>query len=356
MNVLLYRPRLSLTSGAGQLIEMQARRLAAAGERVQVAGGRGALEFFLRTGIRARRLSPRGAERRAALAGRAEIIVDHGAVLAAADVTFVHNFFTEASRFVARPEWAEDVAREAVFFRALRTTTPIVANSELVRAALMRHFALEPKRIVVHYPGYRAAVFTPAAAARLRPRARADLGLDDTVPVIGLVTSGDFQKRGLDVFLDTAERIAATVPSARFLVVGSRRLPDEALRHALVRAGRVLYRPKNRQPEKWLAALDVLLHTARFEEFGIVVSEAQALGVPVLTSRRVGAAECLPPEYTPWLIDAPSAEAFAAKAVALLGDRDARRTLSAAGAASVARFDDRSYARAAVDTILAQKR
>jgi glycosyltransferase involved in cell wall biosynthesis len=345
-----------LTSGAGQLIEMQARALAGAGARVEVAAKRGALKFFLRTRIRARRLSPHAAERRAASAERAEIVVDHGAVLPSADVTFVHNLFTEASRFVARPEGAEGAAREAELFRALRPATPIIANSELVKAALIRHFALDPKRIVVHYPGYRSAAFTPAAAATLRPRARRALGLDDEVAVIGLVTSGDFQKRGLDIFLDTAERIAAAVPNARFLVVGSRRLPDEALRHALVRDARVLYFPKNRQPEKWLAALDVLLHTARFEEFGMVVSEAQALGVPVLTSRRVGAAECLPPEYTPWLIDAPSAEAFAAKAVALLGDRDACRTLSAAGVASVARFDDRSYARAAVDTILAQKR
>ena len=69
--------------------------------------------------------------------------------------------------------------------------------------------------------------------------------------------------------------------------------------------GVVRYRPKSRHPEPWFAALDLFLYPARFEEFGMVLAEAQAMGVPVLTSRRVGASECLPSAYAPWLLDGP---------------------------------------------------
>jgi glycosyltransferase involved in cell wall biosynthesis len=179
---------------------------------------------------------------------------------------------------------------------------------------------------------------------------------DPATPVVGLVTSGDFAKRGLDVFIAAAEVIAARKSDVRFLVVGSKQLPDWATRHALVAAGRVVYRPKDRHPERWLAALDLLLYPALFEEYGMVVAEAQALGVPVLTSRRVGAAECLPAEYAPWLIDEPAADAFADKAIALLDDQRERAQLSAAGIRSVAAYDDRRYADATVATILGQKR
>jgi glycosyltransferase involved in cell wall biosynthesis len=189
----------------------------------------------------------------------------------------------------------------------------------------------------------------------LRSRARAALGLDAAARVVGLVTSGDFEKRGLDVFLAAAARIAKHESDARFLVVGSTSLPDWARRDALVTAGRVVYRPKDRHPERWLAALDVLLYPAPFEEFGMVVAEAQALGVPVVTSRRVGAAECLPPEYAPWMLDAPAADVFADKVTELLAEPKTRLRLAAAAAATVRNFDDSSYVRATVGAILAQK-
>jgi glycosyltransferase involved in cell wall biosynthesis len=362
MKVLLYRPSLSVTSGAGQLIAMQARGLAAKGASVEVGAERGTLRFRLRTGIRARRLSVARAAARAAASeqsasgGRTEIVVDHGACLTHADITFVHNLYTEAQRFVARAEWADEIERERALFTELAADTRIIANSELVKSALIRSFALTSERIDVIYPGFRSAVFRSAATAVLRARARAALGFDASARLVGLVTSGDFEKRGLDVFLAAGARIAERVPDVRFLVVGSTRLPEWAERHPLVGAGLLVHRPKGRHPERWLAALDVLLYPARFEEFGMVVAEAQALGVSVLTSRRVGAAECLPAEYAPWVLDEPAVDAFADRASTLLAEPATRERLAKAAFATVQSFDDASYVRAAVAAILAQNR
>jgi glycosyltransferase involved in cell wall biosynthesis len=353
MTVVLYRPSLDARSGAGQLLEMQWRGLRSVGVPAVIACERGALKFWLRTGVRARRVSTSALER---LRARGAIIVDHGLRIPNAEIVFVHNLASEAERHAPQPSPSRAARREGEFFGALNPAAAVVANSKLVADALHTHFGLERERVTVLYPGYRAGRFSRQRAAELRGGARSALGFGPQTPLVGFVTSGDFAKRGLDLFFDCAARIARVRTDVRFLVVGSKRLPEEARTHALVRSGVVQHRPKSKHPERWFAALDLFLYTARFEEFGMVVAEAQAMGVPVLTSRLVGASECLPDAYSPWLLDRPEAAAFAERALALLADAETRRGLAAAAATTVAAFDEHSYVEGTRRLIAAQNR
>ena len=350
--ILLYRPSLDFSSGAGQLMRMQLRALRDAGESAEIGCERGALKFWLRSGTHARRI-PLRAVRDAA---RERFVVDHGLCVPSAAVVFVHNLATEASAYVPRQDSAVQAAAERDFFEQLRADALLVANSRLVAGSLCARFRSAPERVVVQHPGFQAARFNPGRAAALRASARRDLGIGPDAPLVGLITSGDFEKRGLDVFVAAAERITARRPDARFLVVGSKALPLVVRGHALVGTGRLLYRPKSRAPERWFAALDLFLYPALFEEFGMVVLEAQAMGLPIVTTRRVGAAECLPAVYEPWLADRPLAADLADRVLALLADDAARRALSAAGTENAPAYDDRAYARASAATILVQKR
>src|SRR5690606_35423276 len=135
MTVVLYRSNLSLTSGAGQLIQTQAEGLTAAGETVRVLCRTGGLKFRLRTGLRVGRASARSfaALRRA----DANVIVDHGMEIPGADVVFVHNLFAEGLRHVDRDDWRERADRERCFFGDLRGAARIVANSRIVQRALV---------------------------------------------------------------------------------------------------------------------------------------------------------------------------------------------------------------------------
>ena len=340
MTVVLYRPSLDARSGAGQLLTMQWRGLTAAGVPTLLACGGGALKFWLRTGVRARTRSASEIER---LQAQGAVVVDHGLSIPTAELVFVHNVAAEATRHRSEPVAAALLEHERQFFRALSASSVVVANSKLVADALHEHFGLERERVAVLYPAFDSRRFSPPRAAQLRAAARRALRVDDSAPLVGFVTSGDFAKRGLDLFLDCAARIAAARPDARFLVVGSKRLPDEASAHALVRSGAVRYRPKSARPEPWFAALDLFLYPARFEEFGMVLAEAQAMGVAVLTSRRVGASECLPAVYAPWLLDEPHPTAMAERAMELLADADLRARLAGAAAATVTAFDEHAY-------------
>ena len=245
MKVVLYRPSLDARSGAGQLLEMQWRALDAAGVPTLIACERGALKFWLRTGVRARRRSVAALER---MRAHGAIVGDHGLCLPSAELVFVHNLATEARRHLPRESAADAERREREFFRALNPAAIVVANSKLVADALHEHFDLARERVTVLYPGYRRRRFSPQRAAQLRGAARVALGIDAHAPLVGFVTSGDFAKRGLDLFLDSAARIAAARPDARFLVVGSKELPADARAHALVRDGVVRYRPKSGAP------------------------------------------------------------------------------------------------------------
>ncbi len=351
MTVVLHRPSLDARSGAGQLLAMQWRGLTSAGVPTLLACERGAFKFWLRTGVRARRSTAADVER---LQARGATLVDHGLQFPSAELVFVHNLATEAERHVPGHATAEALRREREFFRALRASTTIVANSKLVADALREHFGLDGERVTVLYPAFDARRYSPQHYAQLRGGARQALGVALEAPLVGFVTSGDFAKRGLDIFLECAVRIAAARPDARFLVVGSKRLPDDARAHALVRAGVVSYRPKSRHPKPWFAALDLFLYAARFEEFGMVLAEAQAMRVPVVTSRRVGASECLPAEYAPWLVDAPEPGAMAERALVLLADADLRVRLAEAAATSVVAFDARAYVEGTRRLIAAQ--
>jgi len=353
MRAQLFLKKLDLYSGTGQLLRAQVQALRAEGVDATLACERGGLRYYLRTGIKTKRTSV-GALR--ARAGDPDaLIVDHNLAIPEADAVFVHNLATDANRFLPTPD-LRGAAAEREFFLALPEATPLIANSALVRAALIEHFALRPERIVVHRPGHEADRFAPGSRQELRVRARRRLGWGDSTPVVGFVTSGNFRKRGLDLLLSAAERIATAEPETRFLIVGARELPSDAGRHALFASGKAAYRPKNHWPELWMAALDLFVYPARYEEFGMVVLEAAALGVPVVTSRRVGAAECLPPEYAHWLSEAPDVDEFAARTLTLLRDASARTQLAVAGMRAAETQDARRYGTETAATILAQKR
>jgi len=348
----MYRRTLDVRSGVGQLMHAQAAGLRAAGARIRMACRRGRLRYFVRTGWLARRVSGRGVA--APNRDRTRFLIDHELEIPRADLYFAHGLIGEAMRLQLRPDWAGLHERERAFFHALDATTPIVTCSELMKTALAEHYAVDPARVAVFYPGCRADTFAVSRVSALRAAARRALGLDGAVPLIGFVTSGDFQNRGLDIFLAAAVRIREAVPEAKFLVVGSKRLPDWAGNHPLVAAGHVSHRPKSRHPDLWMGALDIFLYPSRFDAFGIVVAEAQALGIPIVTSRRVGAAECLPPDYAPWLIDVPNCDELAALTLRLIEDAGVRRALAVAGATSSAEFSRDRYVADCVRTILAQ--
>ncbi len=206
-------------------MRMQLRALRDAGEGAEIGCERGALKFWLRSGARARRIPVRAVRD----AARERFVVDHGLCVPNAAVVFVHNLATEASAHVPRQDWRGAGRRGTELLR--RAASGRAARRELAPRrgrACARGSALAPERVVVQHPGFRAARFNPSRAAELRASARRELGVAPDAPLVGLITSGDFEKRGLDVFVGggRADRGRATrraLPRRRLEVAARRR-------------------------------------------------------------------------------------------------------------------------------------
>jgi UDP-glucose:(heptosyl)LPS alpha-1,3-glucosyltransferase len=349
-------PRLAIASrrveglsGAVRLILEEARAAAAAGWDVDVVSERLDVAAVEAAGARARRVPrwPWGSwlKRRAfaALAGRraagADVVHGHGDLLEQ-DLLSLHNCVHAAHEAATgAPLPASDaVGRLHALQLSGRRFRLLAANSRLMKDDVTRRFGVPAELIEVAYPGFDPERFRPADRARLGAGLRAELGLGSGRPLFGLITSGDFEKRGLAAFLRAFAAAARAVPDARALVVGKETRPRRYLELAaeLGIADKVAFRAPAPDPERMYHALDVYVHAARWEEFGMTVLEALACGVPALCGARVGAAELLSGESRALVVAEPSAEALAAAMLVLAREPERRARLAAAGAAAAA--------------------
>ncbi|RJS94699.1 glycosyltransferase family 4 protein [Salinisphaera sp. Q1T1-3] len=223
-----------------------------------------------------------------------------------------------------------------------------ICNSRLMQTDLTMRYGVDPARLPIIHPGYRPAQFNRADRARYREATRAALGCTETL-LLGLVTSGDFAKRGLDMLLAAYAKLpSATREATRVLVLGKQggaaRFNRQA--EALGIADRLIFVGATTTPERYFHALDICVHPARVEEFGQVVQEAMACGVPVVATRAVGAMERLPPDYVQALPDRPSVDGLAAQLADMIASAERRTAWAEAGHAAVVANTDAENFRA----------
>lgn len=191
-----------------------------------------------------------------------------------------------------------------------------------------RAYARRAARVIP--PGVDLQSFRPDAAARASVRAR--LGWTDDARVIGFV--GRFvPEKGLGLLLHVLPRLRA---EWRALFVGGGPMDDELRQFARLHPGRVqvLTSIAHDDVPAHLNAMDVLCAPSRTtvrwrEQFGRMLIEAMACGVPVVASRSgeiphvVGGAGLV--------VDEDDDRAWLVALDALLADSDRCRHLSAAG-------------------------
>lgn len=103
-----------------------------------------------------------------------------------------------------------------------------------------------------------------------------------------------------------AIRAISLVQEAKLaLVSGSNNTQEKDLVRQLGVEDRVLWVPKSREIEKFFAATDCFVFPTVYEPFGMVISEAMASGLPVVTSKGAGAADLINDGESGLLVDEP---------------------------------------------------
>lgn len=335
--IALFRKNISNKSGTGQLIVMQMNKLKAANHDFQLYCKKG----FFRTWLMAR-LWPQKAKvnnhRLQVARPDCTVIVDHDSSLRNADFTFIHNLIT-----------SDPTAPNEYLTWLQNSQCHIIANSAFTKHKLQQQ-AIAPQRISVVHPGYNHLKFNRDNKARFRLPARKALGIAADKKVIGFITSGDFKKRGLVDFLDICLNIHQQDAAVEFFVLGSHSFPAELADHPVVKLPQFHYKPKNARPEYWLSVLDIFVYPAKLEEFGMVIPEALAMDIPVITTANVGATEILPAEYRPWIHPQVDVAWFSERTASLLRDHSAYQLLVAASRIAIG-YNNDDYATRTLATI-----
>lgn len=241
----------------------------------------------------------------AAVAAGVPRIVLHLRSLPPYHFTFYKSYMLEAYRWLA--------AHPAVI---------LAANSGAGARAYEEWIGLPTGRIRVIYNGFDFDQDLAPIPPNQRLEYRASRGIPSGAPLVGTVIRFSGEKRPW-LWMDIAEQVLRAVPDAHFLMVGDGPLRQQIARRAgsSALAGRLHVVGRERQALTAISTMDIFLLTSCVEGLPNVLIEAQAQGVPVVTTQAGGAAETLQHERTGWVLQDESPEAAAAVISRLLGDK-----------------------------------
>jgi glycosyltransferase involved in cell wall biosynthesis len=174
----------------------------------------------------------------------------------------------------------------------------VVAVSDLLARDIKTTYGRTGQTVVIRH-GVDFQQFNPGVRDRLRPAMRTELGLADG-DVLHLFV-GDLRK-------GFAQAIAAMPQVSGRLLGVSRTDPTQMLTRAneLGVGNRVRVAPLTDRIERYYAAADVFVFPTPYDAFGMVITEAMACGLPVVTAATAGAAEIIEHGRTGLVIQDPT--------------------------------------------------
>jgi len=216
------------------------------------------------------------------------------------------------------PEVAGSVARRAKAALARRCDVGaeraaiteariVICNSRRTRQDVMDRIGIAEERVHVVYYGSDPVRFGPVSGTE-RAAARQALGSPGDRPIVGFIGAlGDRRKAFDTVFGSWTILCKRRDWDATLVVVGAgaelsawqQRARESGL------SGRINFLGFRADVPDVLAALDSLVHPARYEAYGLSVHEALCRGVPALVSASAGVAEQYPAALAELLIGDP---------------------------------------------------
>lgn len=234
----------------------------------------------------------------------------------------------------------------------------VLALSRMVERDLQRFHGVPADRIRRIYNGVDVQRFSPDHRAVHRQAVRERLGLRDEV--LFLIVAHNPRLKGVPALLRAMGRLVALGHAVHLAVVGGKRTGwlERLARRAGCDRTVTLAGPVD-DSVPWYAAADVYVQPTYYDPCSLVVLEALACGLPVITTRFNGAGELIAPGTQGFVTDDPADDAELARCMAWLLDGPTRRRAGEAARALALRhsFDENvNRVLAVYDEVLTAKR
>ncbi len=208
--------------------------------------------------------------------------------------------------------------------------TRLIALSQMVARHFREHYRADESQIRIIYNGVDLKRFTPELRSQLRQPTREQWDVKDG-EVLVLIVAHNFVLKGVPSLIRAAGRLKAAGTPIKVAVVGGKS-PQGcralAAKHGV--ADEVLFVGPAADPRPYYAAADIYAQPTFYDPCSLVVLEAMASGLPVITSQFNGAGELISPGVEGNILVDPADDAALAAQIAEMWEPQRRRQMGLA--------------------------
>jgi len=218
------------------------------------------------------------------------------------------------------------------------STRAIVAVSRLVRNQLLESYPIPPEKIVIVPNGIDVGMYVSSGRPGDRVLLRERLGIS-VGDIVLLFVGNEFARKGLKTLIEALSLLPG-IP-VRLIVAGADDpRPFQTLSARLGVDSGIRFLGTVAHPERLYAIADMFVLPTLYEPFGLVIVEAMAAGIPVITYRHAGAVEDFTDEREALLLeDVQSATELARRIRRLIEDQKLSRKIAQQGRQAVQSLD-----------------
>jgi UDP-glucose:(heptosyl)LPS alpha-1,3-glucosyltransferase len=221
--------------------------------------------------------------------------------------------FKLLGRVLSPKQWAKGFIEDAPYAKAKK----VIAISEMVHRDMSDYYGIPADRMAVIYNGVDTVHFHPRNK-RYREGIRSRYGLSPK-DLLLLFVSHNFRLKGLRYLIQALALIKRKRENVKLLVIGRDRAePYRRLAKRIGCADDVLFAGNVKDLERYYASADILVHPTFYDPCSLVVLEALASGLPVITTRHNGAGGIISEGQEGFVLDdSRDVEALAEKILSL---------------------------------------
>jgi len=215
----------------------------------------------------------------------------------------------------------------------IKETKIIIAISAMVKKDLIHYCHLSSEKVRIVRNGVDLKRFHPDNREQFRATTRRELGLTDD-DIFILFVAHNFRLKGLQTLIMALKHIQCISPENRFKVgvLGSgkvKQYSEYARKMGVV--DRIIFVSNSDMPSHYYAAADISVHPSFYDPSALVVLEAMASGIPVITTTYCGTSEIIEEGKEGFIVQTPADIFEMADRIIDLSDSELRRKMGEAG-------------------------